>query len=111
MNELIVAKNPWFSLMMLVMLGCATVTPHDNFINHLHWVVGKNWTWLRNNHQLPGETFLVSSKELLNGNIEKRYKWTMGKYTCTNIYEIDPMSELVVRTGFEGRDEDCVSPP
>jgi len=100
-----------YSLAVFVLSGCATMTPHENYLNHLKWVVGKNWTWLRENYQLPGEQYLISSEKLSNGNIEKKYKWTMGKYSCTDIYEIDLSTNIVVRSGFEGRDEDCVSPP
>jgi hypothetical protein len=111
MIKAIPTRIGWYCLVVVVVLGCTTVTPHENYVNHLKWVVGKNWTWLRDNHQLPGGKFLVNSKELPNGNVEKKYKWTMGKYSCIDIYEIDPKSEIVVRTGFEGADEDCVSPP
>jgi hypothetical protein len=114
MIKAIATRITWFCLAFVVVLGCATVTPHENYVNALNRTVGKNWTWLRTHHQLPSENDLISSEELPNGNVVKKYKSTLGfvrKRTCVSIYEIDPKTELVVGVGFEGTEKDCAFNP
>lgn len=113
--EMLRSPRGWYCFaVVLVVLGCTTVTPHQNFVNMLNRQVGKNWMWLRAHHQFPSEETLISSKELPNGNIEKKYKSTLGfvkKRTCISIYEIDPKTDIIVRADFEGTEEDCVMNP
>ncbi len=110
----IVTRIVWFCFAVVVVLGCTTVTPHENFVNMLNRQVGKNWIWLRDHYQFPSEKTLISSKELPNGNVVKKYKSTWGfgrKRTCISIYEIDPKTDIIVHAGFEGTEEDCVINP
>lgn len=114
MIKAIPTRMTWYCLAVVVVLGCTTVTPHENFVNMLNRQVGENWTWLRTHHQFPAEETLINSRELPNGNVEKKYKNTWGfgrKRTCISIYEIDPKTEIIVRVGFEGTEEDCVINP
>lgn len=104
------------SAVALVILGCASVTPHENFVNFLNRQVGKDPAWLKAHYQFPDEKDLVGTKELQNGNIEKKYQvtWGRGKRTCIRYYEIDPATNIIVRADFEGAEDvekDCVINP
>jgi len=63
-------------------------------------------------HQFPPDKDLISTRELPNGNVEKKYLEGFGlQRPCIHVYEIDPKTDVIVRADFEGRDEDCVAVP
>lgn len=100
-------------LIVVVFAGCSSMTPHENFKAQLHAKIGKKWNELPS-YQFPSEEYLISSKELPNGNVEKKYKlvWGFGKQrTCIHIYEIDPKTNIIVNASFEGSETDCAINP
>jgi hypothetical protein len=95
------------SLIMLLIFGCSTIDPHENFMNSLNSLIGKKWTELPR-YQFPSEKDLISKKILPNGNLEKKYK---ALRTCVPVFEINPKSDIIVGAGFEGKESDCVINP
>lgn len=87
----------------LLLYGCAGITAHENFIDHLRNEIGKSidgapsYSW-RN------EKGLIDSKILANGNIENKYKY---RGTCVYYFEIDPKTRKIVSFRFEGKETDC----
>jgi hypothetical protein len=49
----------WYYLAVVAVLGCTSVTPHQNFIDFLNYQVGENWIWLKEHHQFPAEETLI----------------------------------------------------
>ncbi len=101
-------------IIMITLTGCAFFAPdpHENYKAIMHSKIGKKWNELPS-YEFPPEEYLISSKTLPNGNLEKKYKRTWGfrKRTCIDIYEIDPKTDIIVGVGFEGKKEDCVINP
>lgn len=93
----------------VIAFGCALFAgnPHDNFIAHLNAQIGKNIDEIPY-YEWPFERDLIQTKELANGNIEKKYKY---RGTCKYIFEIDPKIRKIVGARFEGKDSDCYINP
>ena len=108
MNGPRVTKIMWASLTMLVLLGCATITPHENFTKILTREVGRSIdevsasSWVR-----PGQ--LIDSTVLPNGNWANRYKYYRG--TCIYTLEVSPVTRRIVGVSFVGSESDCVVNP
>lgn len=93
---------------LLIVPGCTTVTPHQNFKNALQSMLGKNvdtgapYSWTR-------KSALIDSSPLPNGNILNRYKYYRG--SCIYKFEADPRTRKIVGASFEGKETDCVLNP
>jgi len=95
-----------FSLLIVnvLLIGCSTVTPKENFINFQSSLVGKKWNELPNYH-VPNDKDPLSSEILPNGNIKNKYK---GLGTCILIYEINITNNTIADASSEGK---CGIPP
>ena len=94
-------------LIVTVALGCAGITPHENFMDSLKNAIGRSLD-NKPSYLWPHEEDLIDSKTLPNGNIENRYKYLR---TCKYIFEIDPKTRTIVAARFEGKESDCVINP
>jgi hypothetical protein len=96
-----------FMALILLLLGCSTINPHENFRDSLYGAIGRSidnvpsYLW-------PDEKALVSSRLLPNGNMENKYKHLRS---CRYIFEIDPKTRRIVGARFEGSETDCVINP
>jgi hypothetical protein len=101
------SKHLYLITFILFLLGCSTISPHENFKEALYESIGQSidnvpsYSW-------PHEKDLVSSKLLPNGNIEKEYKYLRS---CRYIFEINPKTRTIVGARFEGKETDCVINP
>ena len=89
-----------------VALGCATAkTSHENYLESLRGVVGRDFRTL-------AEFRRFEPHALPNGNIE--YRWTRQMLRrskpCTDIFEVDPRTYIILRADFIGGPDDCVIP-
>lgn len=100
-------KSAWIMLIVITFLGCNSMTPHENFKAQLNNKIGKKWNELPY-FQFPSEKYLISTKILTNGNLEKRYR---SRKKCIHIYEIDPKTNIIVNASFEGSETDCAINP
>lgn len=87
-------------------LGCTNPTPHENYLQSLHLMVGKD---IRNHSRFDR----MEQRTLPNGNAEYRFTGQIGRQTqpCTDIYEVDPKTYIVLRADFAGTPADCVIAP
>ena len=94
-------------LMALLSVGCSSIPPHDNFKQSLYGAIGRS---IYNNvpGRWPYKEDLIDTTPLPNGNVEYRYKY--GR-TCRYIFEVDPVTHLIVGARFEGKETDCVINP
>jgi len=97
---------------MPLLSGCMIVdglagnihSPHESFLNHYGWYVGKSIQFFRSTASPP-----VSVKKLPNGNYEEEY-W-LWKGTCRFYYECDSQTGIIVRWRYEGGEQSCVQNP
>jgi hypothetical protein len=91
-----------------LILGCVPpVTPHENFVYNLNRLVGKKVTYLREHHAFPRED-QVSTVELPNGHLKMVEEVKMSYRVhgvCRTIYEVDPLTDTIVRVDFEGTED------
>lgn len=93
----------WAAIVLFPSLAsCSTVTPHENFKQHMSHNVGKriddprlNWV---------NQRVLIGSTTLPNGNIENEYRF---RETCRYFFEVDPKSRVILRWRFQGTERDC----
>jgi hypothetical protein len=78
-------------------------TPHETFISHYSWYVGKTITLFNSSSNGP-----VHIKVLPNGNLEAEY--IRSKY-CHFYYEYVHSTGIIVNWRFEGNDKSCVQNP
>lgn len=105
--------TPLFTITFLTMLlllptigSCSSVTPHENFKQHMSRNVGKKigdptTKWMN-------ERVLMRSRELPNGQIEYQYRF---RGTCRYYFEVDSKTSVIVGWRFEGTEEDCAIVP
>lgn len=88
-------------LMFLSLPSCSSVTPHENFKDHMSHTVGKRIndprTWARPDRY-------IGSKVLQNGNTENEYQF---HGSCHYFFEYDPETRIIVGWRFEGSERDC----
>lgn len=92
------------SCVLVAASGCAGVTPHENFKEGLRLMVGYNIDTFRSRTRKT----LLSESALANGNVEYRFLY---RQDCTEIYEVDPKTRLIVRADFEGSERSCTIVP
>ena len=96
-----------FPLILVLLCGCATTDPHENFKRIISRAVGKN---LRDGpsltHALPHR--LVSTEVLANGNVLNTYLY---RRTCYYMLEIDKSSQVILGVTHKGTKEDCAILP
>lgn len=90
---------------LFLLLSCSTITPHENFKEHMADSVGRsldtaNWS----KPYLKPE----SVRKMPNGNIENEYKW---RGACKYFFEYDPRTRIIVEWRFIGTEEDCTVSP
>jgi hypothetical protein len=91
----------------LAMLGCASMTPHQNFMYGLSTTIGQDidnvppYKW-------PHPEDFMNAKVLPNGNEEREYKY-MG--TCRLFFEVNLVTRKIVNARSEGRDDHCIIVP
>jgi hypothetical protein len=113
-----IRPHPWnivLVLYVLLMSGCNTeeYQPqywHKNFVAILQSNVGMQfksvregktggWAWDRN---------LVDRTELPTSNIAYKYR---SQRTCRYTLEVDPKTDIIVATSWEGNERDCAIVP
>lgn len=90
---------------LFMLLSCTTITPHENFKEHMADSVGRSLdtaNWSRSN------TKPVASREMPNGNIENEYQF---RGTCKYFFEFDPQTRIIAGWRFTGSEEDCTVAP
>lgn len=92
---------------ILLLLGCSTVTPHENFKNHIYGEIGESISKAPD-YSWRNEKKVVKSKLLPNGNIENEYKY---RGSCQYFFEINPKTGIIASARFEGQESDCVVVP
>jgi hypothetical protein len=96
-----------FVAAMLIMSSsaCAGITPHENYLQSLRRMVDRD---IRNHVAFDR----MERRTLANGNTEYRLTERLGRRTkpCTDIYEVDPKSYIVLRADWEGTPADCIIP-
>jgi len=104
----ILIKLTSFITIIILSIGCANISPHDNFKEAIASEIGTSidnapsYSWRH-------EKDLISSRVLPNGNIENKYKYY--KEACVYFFEIDPQTRVIVKARFEGNKNDCVLIP
>ncbi len=96
-------KHLYLMTFLLLLLGCSTITPHENFKDHIYGQIGKsidNAPYSSWRH----EKDVVNSKLLPNGNIEKEYAYLRS---CRYFFEIDHKTRIIIGARFEGKESDC----
>lgn len=93
-------------LILLLQSGCFwnNRSPHESFINHYQWYVGKTIQFFRSSAGRP-----ESVEKLNNGNMEEGYAVRKGK--CRFYYEYNPATGIIVSWRFEGGEKECVQNP
>jgi hypothetical protein len=95
------------ALHLQMLWGCTSISPHENFRQHLNTQVGMSidnapaYSW-RNQKDL------IEIAPLPNGNLEYTYKYLR---TCRYIFEVNPKTHIIVGARFEGKETDCVVAP
>jgi hypothetical protein len=87
--------------------ACSSITPHENFIQHMQFHVGKNFTESQIRYMRP-ENFL-GAKTLLDGQVEREYKFNYEK--CRIFFKVDQTTNIVTSWRYEGNDDDCAISP
>jgi hypothetical protein len=87
-----------------IWFGCAYEDPHVYFLRNQEIRIG---TKLHSSNLVKRYQLVVTNKKE-NGNVEYHFK-TAPK--CTEIYEINPKTDIIVRASFEGSKKDCVQKP
>jgi hypothetical protein len=99
-----VEKILLFSMALAVMVGCAYGDPHENFVRN---IVGRAGSKISDFESLRPSRRL-SVRKLDNGTNEYRYSYSR---TCVTIYIVDPKTDMILKSGFEGDKRDCVWNP
>ena len=95
----------WISTLLL---GCVSVSPHENFKNALYANIGYKLKDIQ-----PGwarDLDLIDTLSLPNGNTEYRYL-SIFPGPCRYMFEVDPSTSKIVGARFEGNETDCVIYP
>ena len=97
------------TIALLIMSGCIffAKNPHENFKEILYGTIGHSVDNVPP-YQWPQKSKLIDSKQLLNGNIENKYR---HEGTCIYFFEVDPKTRTIVGARFEGKEPDCVINP
>ena len=94
-----------FLFAILASSSCKSLSPHENFKDHMSSAVGKKisdpHTWARDDRQ-------VSVRPLENGNVEHKYTF---RRSCWYFFEVEKSSGLIVGWRFEGSEKDCAIAP
>lgn len=107
-----------FLNLCLLILGCSFILAcanreitdgHENFKGFNKRVVGK----LINDRLAGGNQKPLSIIKLENGNSEYRYQLNGNgrRPSCIEIYEVNPQTEIVVRSSYIGDEKGCVIVP
>jgi len=92
-------------LVLLLIVGCTILTPHENFVQHHLANVGQTIEALR---PAGYARDVIDVTSLPNGNIAYRYRYVRS---CRYIYEVDPKTNIIVAARWEGSEKDCVIAP
>jgi hypothetical protein len=89
-----------------LLVACASVTPHQNFVAHMEGNIGKriddpSAMWVMPQH-------LLGTSNLANGDVEYVYRF---QGSCRYFFEVDPKSNVMVKWRYEGSDRDCAIMP
>jgi hypothetical protein len=104
----------FFSLGTLLLVACAenieSTKGYENFKGFNERAVGRALTYrLVTNGRKP-----LAVLKLPNGNDQYRYELNgpnVRRPSCIVIYEVNPKTEIVVRSSFEGDEKGCVIVP
>lgn len=81
---------------------------HSLFLGKLEKSVGRNFSEMRNRAGLAQDRALISETEQANGHII--YKYQYGR-TCRYMLEVDPVTDIIVASNWEGEKRDCIIVP
>lgn len=92
----------------IAVIGCTTMTPHENFKDHLAIWVGYDADKLRKSRSRDH----LSIASLDNGDIEYRYiHYYVRNKPCTEIFIVDPATGIIKSVDSEGGERACVIAP
>lgn len=90
-------------LLSLMIYGCAT--PHGNYIRTINLLVGKR---IDQPLIIISDGELISRVENADGNIVYSYLYPAP---CISIFEVDPVTNVIVRASFKGSESTCFLVP
>ena len=93
-------------LFLLLIVGCSTMTPHENFVRGVYAAVGHALERMQ-----PGwarSSDLITTTNLENGHIAYTYKYIR---TCRYTFEVNPETRIIIAARWEGSEKDCVIAP
>ena len=105
--------RPLLVLLLVAQCGCNTeiYQPeywHKNFVAGLQSEVGKKFGDVRGKAGFAIQEYLVDSATLANGNATYKYRY---QGTCRYTLEVDPKTDIIVATSWEGDERDCAIVP
>jgi hypothetical protein len=100
-----IARMVITGLLVASQAACTTITPHENFEQHMGKNVGKNIDDPNLRWRRPDR--FIEQRTLPNGNVEETYQL---RGSCRYFFEIDPNSKKVVSWRSEGSKNDCEIP-
>lgn len=104
-------KSTLYSLFIFTFFiqGCVVsfIDPHENFLEMRKSYIGKSIEKVIPQFAAVNRD-LLNITELDNGNVE--YKFFEGR-TCRTVFEVNPITQIIVDFRFEGNEEDCFINP
>ncbi len=94
-----------FLLGILASSSCESLSPHDNFKDHMSSTIGKK---ISDPHTWAREDRHVSVKQLANGNVEHKY---MFRRSCWYFFEVEKGTDVIIGWRYEGDARDCAIAP
>lgn len=89
----------------VLMAGCTSTTPQENYARYIQSNVGEN---IDNSVRFIGSR-RISERLLENGNIEYRYSY--AREQCIETYEVDAKTRIVLNASFAGSEKACQFSP
>lgn len=91
-------------LLLESLSACSVLTPHENFRQHVSGELGRRvdeTDWNISAH-------LVNTSNMPNGHVAYTYRYIRS---CRVTFEVIPDTRIIVATGWEGSENDCVISP
>lgn len=92
----------------LAVFGCSSLTPLENFQDHLQANVGKKRETYPASWHDPAR--LIDTVTLPNGNTEYKYL-NSKRNSCVYVLVVESETNLILATRTEGEKGDCYLPP
>jgi hypothetical protein len=109
MSKLRTCPKIWGIAIFVFLSGCANDKAHENFKEILAANIGRDFDSVQPIYR----NWNLEVVKLPNGNSEYRYtiQYKRGNHRpCTEIFEVDPTSQKILRADFVGSEHDCIVP-